>query len=160
MSEELSVAALFEVLKSLGVSEKKLASTASVIPNEVRAIRGVVTCDLCKTVTTQYVRMEKFSDGIWRSGADYSCEELEKLKTDGLEVCQAKVKSCWACEDVLMKRDKIELVRMVVALYAPIPSKKDIWKYVAQLRKEEREEFGKKKRKAVKKIAGGLDEEI
>lgn len=129
-----------ELIKKLGLKVKNKTEDVQKLPNETRAIYGVVTCDLCGTVTKQYVRMEKYSDGAWKSGVDFTDEEINKLKKNELEVCRERVKSCWNCRNVLGQKEKSELVEMIVKIYAPIPSKKEIWKYIGELRKEMRME--------------------
>lgn len=102
------------------------------ISAEKKFIKGVTTCHLCSTVTTQYIQLGRYKDG-WKREKDVEVEEVDRSK---LEVITAKVKSCYNCTHVLMQQPKEVLVKKIIDLYAPVPTQQEIWKYVRELRRE------------------------
>lgn len=161
---------LREALKNLGLEvpgkeekkEKKEKEVEQLVVLETRTIRGVVTCALCKTVTIQYIRFEKWSDFVWRMGKDYTDEECKCFEMEQkIQLQKATVKSCWACEGVLLSKDKNELVAMIISLYAPIPSKKEIWKYINELRMAAvKEHSNTKKKRKMAAVSEAEEEEL
>jgi hypothetical protein len=127
-SEELN--RMVEIGKTIGL---QIVQEPSLIPIDFKVINGKVFCALCKTITLQYIKVNKFSNGTWLKEKDLTYEEAQELKFKDLEVYKATVKSCWNCKTMLMLKEKSELADMVLKFLAPIPTQADIWKYIKEL---------------------------
>jgi hypothetical protein len=130
-TEELNI--LMAIGDKLGLSVVQLEKLT---PIDYKIVRGVVTCVLCNTITTQYIKLIKYPIGVWVKEADITEEESKSYPLLKFEDYEARVKSCWNCETVLMEREKKDLVKMILKLLAPIPTQQDIWKYSMKLREE------------------------
>ncbi len=134
--EEGSVSA--DDLKMLDKVAKQLGLTVTQavvpVPGKVKVVKGIITCALCRTVTIQFMQLSLFSNGVWRKTEDliFDTKEPPSIGRDNLYKCT--VKACWACREVLMLKSKEELIAMLIKLYAPIPSKEEVWKYIRELK--------------------------
>jgi hypothetical protein len=124
------------LLESLGLIKAK--RNVEVV-TEYKIIKGVSKCKLCKTVTTQVIKMMKVGEGTWVKQAEIPVsEETEEALT--YEEYETEVRLCWACRDKLMEKSKEELVDLVIKLYNPILSRQEIWKEVRKLKEEQKHE--------------------
>jgi len=121
----------FGALLALADKYKPTTESSSLpISDEKRYIKGVTTCQLCGTVTVQFIQLGKYASGIWKRERDLPPEEVHGIP----ELLTELIKACWHCEEYLFSRPKEELVKMVLDLKAPIPSKQEIWKRIKELR--------------------------
>ena len=120
------------LLESLGLIKAK--KTAEVF-TEYKIIKGTTKCKLCETVTVQVIKMMKVGEGAWVKQAEIPIEQ-EIEETLSYEEYETEVRLCWACRDVLMRKEKEELVDLVIKLYNPILSRQEIWKEVKKLKEE------------------------
>ena len=124
------------LLESLGLIKAKRNTE---VVTEYKIIKGVSKCKLCKTVTTQVIKMMKVGEGTWVKQAEIPVsEETEESLT--CEEYETEVRLCWACRDKLMEKSKGELVDLVIKLYNPILSRQEIWKEVRKLKEEQKRE--------------------
>lgn len=93
---------------------KKLGITSSA-PTIFKIIKAETHCKLCKTSTTQFIKMNKLVDGTWVQESEISSN---KDIPDNLEAFKTSVAVCWSCEKTLMQVDKLELVRMLINFYS------------------------------------------
>lgn len=124
MNEEFLQA--MELAKILGIPLKSIRHS---VPDDSKVIKATVTCSLCGTRTVQYIKLIHFADGVWQKEKDLEEGEVE-------EKCQlytATVRSCWACESMLLQKEKEELVSMILKKYAPVPSQRDILRMLKDL---------------------------
>uniref|UniRef100_A0A6H1ZRG9 Uncharacterized protein n=1 Tax=viral metagenome TaxID=1070528 RepID=A0A6H1ZRG9_9ZZZZ len=127
------IAMLMSVAEKLGIN---IAHVAQPIPGVFKIVKGVVNCTLCKTITLQWMKVSKYSDGMWKKEKDLEEFELAALQEHVLKAQEisAKVRICWNCKDTLMLKEKEELVNIIVSLHNPIVTKQEIWKYINVLR--------------------------
>jgi hypothetical protein len=127
------LAMLMSVAGQLGID---LTPAVYPLPNQFKVLKGIVTCALCNTVTVQWMKISKYSNGAWMKERDFEETELVEMqdKVDVAQVLTAKVKTCWACKTVFMQKEKEELVDIIIKLYAPILTKQEIWKHINELR--------------------------
>ena len=124
------------LLESLGLLK---ASRKVEVFTEFKIIKGITKCKLCETVTTQVIKMMKIGEGAWVKQAEIPInEEIEE--TLSYEEYETEVRLCWACRDVLMEKEKEELVDLVIKLYNPILSRQEIWKEVKKLKEDKKHE--------------------
>ena len=124
------------LLEALGLIKVKKSAD---IPVEFKIIKGITKCKLCKTVTTQVIKMMKIGEGTWVKQAEIPVNE-EFEETLSYEEYKTEVRLCWACRDVLMEKEKEELVDLVIKLYNPILSRQEIWKEVKKLKEDKKHE--------------------
>jgi hypothetical protein len=130
--------ALKDLGKMLGFTVvKSLQQTLT--PVDYKVVKCVTTCVLCKTVTVQYLKLCKYSNGVWLKEKDLSFEETVEIPLNKFELYVAKVKSCWACKAFLLLKTREELVEMYMKLYAPVMSSYDIGKQAEKFKKEHEE---------------------
>ena len=127
------LAMLMSVAGQLGID---LTPAVYPLPNMFKVVKGVVTCALCKTLTIQWMKVSKYSNGVWMKERDFEEAELADMpdKVAAAQEITAKVQACWACKAVFMTKEKEELVDMIIKLHAPILSKQAIWKHINELR--------------------------
>ena len=101
-------------------------------PIETKIIKGVVKCNLCKTITVQYIQLVKVSGGTWKREKDV--EVPEGIIFTESTTHESSVRCCWNCRNTLLQRDKEELVNLIIRFYAPTPTQREIWKHVKELR--------------------------
>ena len=124
------------LLEALGLIKVKKSAD---IPVEFKIIKGITKCKLCETVTTQVIKMMKIGEGTWVKQAEIPVNE-EFEETLPYEEYETEVRLCWACRDVLMEKEKEELVDLVIKLYNPILSRQEIWKEVKKLKEDTKHE--------------------
>ncbi len=124
------------LLEALGLIKVKKSAD---IPVEFKIIKGITKCKLCETVTTQVIKMMKIGEGTWVKQAEIPVNE-EFEETLPYEEYETEVRLCWACRDVLMEKEKEELVDLVIKLYNPILSRQEIWKEVKKLKEDKKHE--------------------
>ncbi len=124
------------LLEALGLRKVKKSAD---IPVECKIIKGITKCKLCETVTTQVIKMMKIGEGTWVKQAEIPVNE-EFEETLPYEEYETEVRLCWACRDVLMEKEKEELVDLVIKLYNPILSRQEIWKEVKKLKEDKKHE--------------------
>ena len=124
------------LLEALGLIKVKKSAD---IPVEFKIIKGITKCKLCETVTTQVIKMMKIGEGTWVKQAEIPVNE-EFEETLPYEEYETEVRLCWACRDVLMEKEKEELVDLIIKLYNPILSRQEIWKEVKKLKEDKKHE--------------------
>jgi hypothetical protein len=128
--EELEM--LMSVANQLGIEIK---DTVHPMPGQYKVIKGTAVCQLCKTVTVQLIKLSKYSNGVWMKERDFAEEEeIDPEKLEKAQEIKAKVQTCWACIDTLLKRDKIDLVNIIINSRTVITTRQEIWKYITELR--------------------------
>lgn len=124
------------LLESLGLI--KIKGKTEVIP-EYKIIKGTAKCKLCETVTVQVIKMMKIRDGTWIKKEEIPVsQEIEE--TLPYEEYNTEVRFCWACRDKLTRKEKSELVEIIINLYNPVISRQEIWKEVRKLKEENKNE--------------------
>ncbi len=108
-----------------------------VVVTEYKIIKGVVKCKLCETVTTQLIKLMKV-DNAWVKQEEIPIDDNHLI--DDYEEYHTEVRLCWACRDVLMAKEKEELVEIIIGLYNPVLSRQEIWKSI----RKAKEDKGKK----------------
>jgi hypothetical protein len=104
-----------------------------------KVIKGITTCLLCKTVTTQCIRMARYSTGSWEKEEEIS---IDKIGEDYTENLLENVRTCWACEAYLLSKDKAELVKLILRLYGGKLAKEELVKFLAEYRQAKKAERG------------------
>jgi site-specific recombinase XerD len=124
------------LLKSLGLlkAQRKVEVLA-----EHKLIKGIAKCKLCKTTTIQLIKMVKVGDGAWIKEEEVPLSS-ESDNTLPYEEYTTEVRLCWACKDELMKKEKEELVELIINLYNPVLSRQEIWKAVKKVKEEQKHE--------------------
>jgi len=99
------------MIKKLGLTIPKAKPTTE--PPQYKTIEGQCICTLCKTIHVQYFKMIKQPD----ERAWVKVEEIKFTeKPKGIEVSKSYMSVCDACFKVLMKKDKKELINMLLNL--------------------------------------------
>jgi hypothetical protein len=119
----------------LGFSLKEKAQPE---PIETKVVKGVVKCNLCHTVTVQYIQLIKIHGGIWKREKDVEIPEGVTFSKSNTH--ESSVRCCWNCKNILLQRDKEELADLIIRLYAPTPTQQEIWKHVKELRESKEQE--------------------
>ena len=120
------------LLEALGILKPLKEKKES--PKEFKIINGISHCKLCKTRTTQIIKMMKVGD-CW--------VKQEELKTLGdeykdlpFEEYETEVRMCWNCKNVFMEKSKEELVEIIINLFNPVQERQEIWKVVKKMKEE------------------------
>lgn len=112
----------------------KVAKVIEPIPGKVKAIRGESYCSLCEQTTVQFVRMLKYTDGVWKYDKHITKEEAKEIGKLG--TTKDQVSCCENCIDFLMKKDKMELVKMIMQSRSPALLNKAMKKVLKGMREE------------------------
>lgn len=120
------------LLVSLGLMKPKKEKQE--IPKEFKIIQGISTCKLCKTKTTQLIKMAKEKD-CWVKQEEVPLLE-ESDKNLPYEEYETEVRLCWNCKNVFMEKSKEELVEIIINLFNPVQERQEIWKTVKKIKKE------------------------
>jgi len=92
-------------------------------PQASKVIRVNITCKLCQTITTQFFQMAQQSNGAWIKNKEIS------PVADNTEVSNILVSICSNCKEVLMRKEKAELIEMLLDFYsfnAPNTSRNEV----------------------------------
>jgi hypothetical protein len=116
-----------EMMKQMGIPVP--ASTT------YKTVRATTKCKLCNTITVQFIRMAKCKDGIWIKDS-----EIEGIKVPFIEELQTSISTCWACKETLLKKEKADLVQMLIDLNSFAQPKETRKKYVASKKVKKGEE--------------------
>lgn len=129
MQEELSSSTLSEAMKILNLlSPAKPAPTPAAKLIKTEILLAIVTCNLCKVTTQQYMELNIYSDGAKIKGRDLDSGP------DNCESYKTTVRTCWNCKSYLTTLDKPVLVDMYLSLYNPHISRRDISILIAKER--------------------------
>ena len=123
------------LLVSLGLMKPKKEKQE--IPKEFKIIQGISTCKLCKTKTTQLIKMAKEKD-CWVKQEEVPLLE-ESDKNLPYEKYETEVRLCWNCKNVFMEKSKEELVEIIINLFNPVQERQEIWKTVKKMKGEKHE---------------------
>lgn len=116
-----------EIAKELGIKLPHLQA-----PKAYKVLRIDITCMLCGTLSKQYIKMVKYTDGLWTKDKDLdSVTEEEDTKAEKIP---ERVRCCGNCKVVLLDRTKEELIAMLIKLHAEAPTRKEILKYIREIR--------------------------
>ena len=116
----------------------KLVKTIEPIPGAVKVIKWISYCSLCENTNIQYIRILKYTDGIWKK--DKVICEANSGEISKLDVHKDSVLCCLNCVDFLMSKDKMELVRMVMRSRSPALINLAVKRVLREMKKEEEEE--------------------
>lgn len=108
-SEELAL------IEQLGITIPK--------PPAVKFIKSNIICRLCKTTTTQYFRMIEQEKGTWVKDCKVDPAQVEISKA--VEVLNLNLSTCKMCKETLMKKEKAELVAILMHAAQSFPVSKD-----------------------------------
>jgi hypothetical protein len=123
------------LLEVLGLVKPKKAQEKK--PTEFKIIHGISTCKLCKTKTTQLIKMAKEKD-CWVKQEEVPLLE-ESDKNLPYEEYETEVRLCWNCKNVFMEKSKEELVEIIINLFNPVMERQEIWKTVKKMKGEKHE---------------------
>lgn len=81
-------------------------------PAVYKIVRAETKCKLCQSVTVQFIRMIKQGEETWLKERELKESEVIAFQ----DTLFASVGTCWQCVETLLKKEKEELVRMLIAL--------------------------------------------
>jgi len=105
-------------------------------PQASKVIRVNLTCKLCQTVITQFFQMIQQPNGAWIKNKEIS------PVTDKVEVSNILVSICSNCKEVLMQKEKAELIEMLLDFYsfnAPNASRNEVQNKDYKIRRKSNE---------------------
>lgn len=109
--EELALARKLGLV--LHIDRRTLIAAA---PTAYKIVHTFTTCNLCKTITEQFIKMQKI-DNVWGRLEDLKKEDVEDVRK--LEIQRTVALTCWNCETVLTQKDKPELIKMIIDIAVP-----------------------------------------
>ncbi len=124
--EELELAERFGLLKHRKKTEKK------VVVEETKVVKCIVECKLCKTVTTQYLVLVNRGNSVWEKKEEMS--KIDAIHID--EVYETSVRLCTLCKQVLLSKEKEELVEMILHLCNPIITGVEVWNHIKKVKED------------------------
>lgn len=124
-----------KLIKKFGLKVKK---TIEPIKDAVKVIKSESYCSLCETTTIEYVKMLKYTDGIWKKDSIITEGEAGKILHRGTH--KDTVTCCQSCVDFLMEKDKMELVKIIMRSKSPILINKAIKKVVNNMQEDSNDE--------------------
>jgi len=93
-----------ELIKALGIPLPK--------PTVYKILKVNQVCQLCKTVVTQYFKMVQQDKTSWVKDSVIKPTEVDIPKT--VETYNTSLSTCKLCRTVLMKKEKIELIEILI----------------------------------------------
>lgn len=124
-----------KLIKKFGL---KVAKTIEPIPGAVKVIKGETYCSLCEATTYTFVKMIKYTDGVWKSEGEITEKEAEKI--DRTDSHKENVSCCSGCVDYLMNKDKMELVKMIMRSKSPTLLNKAVKRALKEMREDNKNE--------------------
>ena len=118
---------LLHIAKLLGLKPQCVVP----LQEQSKVLKCTVKCKLCGTVTIQYSKLVKHTNGVWIRTEDIN-EPTALLTKDLLEEYKTLVKSCFNCKEVLLQKSKEELVHMVLVCYTTPLSRSEVIKKLIQ----------------------------
>jgi hypothetical protein len=113
-------------------------------PTVYKLVKGMTQCKLCKISTTQFIRMAKHGDDTWVKESEVDSRGITILdtpETSGkVETFITSISTCWACKETLLKKEKAELVQMLIDLNSFAQPKETRKKYLISKKEKKGEE--------------------
>ena len=118
-----------KLIKKFGL---KIAKTIDPIPGEVKVIKDECFCSLCETTTVTYIKLIKYTDGVWKKDCILAEDDIQDLP-----VCIREdiVSTCPCCMDFLMAKDKEELAKIILRTRSPVLTNKAVKKVLEEMRR-------------------------